>query len=265
MSADHLAWFGGRPPRAYSRIRLFCLPYAGGSAYIYRGWEKWLPAEIELCAIDLPGRGTRTREPLATRIRSLVEPLGRALEPYLDRPFAFFGHSMGALICFETARHLRAAYAVEPLALFPSGWRAPHLSCGRRDFALPDEEFVSVLRRLDGTPDEILDDPEALAFLLPILKADFELTQTFEYTDGRPLGCSIIAFGGSEDPGTPPDVIRPWMIHATGTFALNIFPGHHFFLHNFGQQLCRTMSDELAREYRLLAPTASPSLSQYRC
>ncbi|HEX8922184.1 MAG TPA: alpha/beta fold hydrolase, partial [Pyrinomonadaceae bacterium] len=181
-------------------LRLFCFPYAGGSASIFREWAQSLPATVEVCAIQLPGRGSRLLEPAITKMPRLIKAIAPALVPYLDKPFAFFGHSMGNIISLELARYLRKKMKIEPAHLFVSGSRAPQLpNTEPKSYNLPEAGFMAYLRRLNGTPAEILEHPELMELMLPVLRADFELVQTYVYTHAKPLACPITAFGGSLD------------------------------------------------------------------
>lgn len=245
-------WLTRHSLRANAALRLFCLPYAGGSSLAFRGWQEALPRGVDVCPIQLPGRGARLFDPLFTRLEPLVHSLGEELLPFLDRPFALFGHSMGARVAFELSRFLRNAHGPQPVVLFVSGGRAPDAPDGKRDFELPDADFVAMLRRLDGTPTEILDNPEALQLLLPILRADFEVIQTYEYREEPPLSVRIKAFGGTRDSSTGADVILPWSRHTTGSFSLSMLPGGHFFIEESRAQLLMIIAHELRS---VLAPT----------
>ena len=150
-------WFPALKPGGGARLRLFCFPYAGGSALIYRDWPAKLPAEIEVCPAQLPGRGNRRHEPCYTNLRRLAEGAATAIVPYLDRPFAFFGHSMGALVGFEVARELRRRGAPVPVHLLVSGRAGPQVP--KRTpitYNLPEPLFIERLRQLNGTPREVL-------------------------------------------------------------------------------------------------------------
>lgn len=137
------AWLGWPKPNPLAQMRLFCFPYAGGSAMIYRNWPDQLIGDVEVCSVNLPGRAKRLREQPFTKLSPLVRELVPAIRPFLDKPFAFFGHSMGALISFELARQLRHENAPAPAQLFLSGRNAPHLAdSDSPTFDLPDKEFV---------------------------------------------------------------------------------------------------------------------------
>lgn len=255
MNANRLRWIPRNSLRPNSALRLFCMPYAGGSSLTFRDWGQALPREVDVCAVQLPGRGARHFDPLFTRMEPLVRSLGEELLPFLDRPYALFGHSMGALIAFELWRFLRRAAARQPALLLVSGGRAPDVPEGKRDFELSDEDFVAMLRRLDGTPAELLDNPEALQLLLPVLRADFEATQTYVYYDEPPFAGRIKAFGGVRDSATVREVILPWERHTTGSFSLSMLPGGHFFIEESRAELLAIVADELRR---VLVQSPSP-------
>ena len=244
----HGRWFSFPKPNQQASLRLFCFPYAGGGAIIYRNWPAGLPKEIEVCAAQLPGHGNRHSEPLYGRLEPLVEAIVPAILPYLDKPFAFFGHSMGALISFELARRLRDAYRLEPVYLLVSGRAAPQTpKSERRTYDLPEPEFVEELRRLNGTPQQLLDDPEILQITLPILRADFAICQTYRFAPERPLSCPLMVFGGVEDDEMSQEALDAWRQQTTGFFSLQMMPGDHFFLNASQPQLLKIISQRLSR------------------
>ena len=217
--------------RPTARLRLFCFTYAGGGASIYRPWTRELPPEVELCAIQLPGRESRLLEEPYTEMAALVEQLSAALDPYLDLPFAFFGHSMGALVAFEMARAIRRRRGLSPVHLFVSGHAAPQIRRRRAPVhQLPDAAFVETIRQLNGTPEQVLENAELMALVLPALRADLALCETYTYGNSAPLGCPISAFGGLADSEVRYDDLRAWQAETTGPFRLRLFPGDHFYL-----------------------------------
>jgi medium-chain acyl-[acyl-carrier-protein] hydrolase len=227
-------------------LRLFCFPYAGGAASIFRNWADHLPADIELCPVQLPGRGARMREAPFVKVPGLITALCQELLPYLDKPFVFFGHSLGALIGFELAGKLSQDYQLEPLHLFVSGRRAPQVPDTRPNtYDLPEEEFVKELRRLNGTPTEVLDQPELLQLITPTLRADFELCETYEYLTRPPLTCPITALGGLYDEDVPREQLEPWREHTSASFSLKMLPGDHFFVHSAESMLLQILALEL--------------------
>lgn len=224
-------WFPYVKPRPAARVRLFCLPYAGGSAAIFRKWPDLLPPFIEVFPIEIPGRGSRLREKPFTSVKALVDAVEGAICSYLEKPFALFGHSMGALISFELTHKLFAAQAVQPVQLFCSGRRAPEIvHHGPPTFNLPHHEFVEELRRLEGTPAEVLAHPELLEMLEPTLRADFEIVDTYRYAPRPALACPITVFGGIADIETTREHLEAWRKYTSGPFSLHMFPGNHFFL-----------------------------------
>ncbi|HEX8456603.1 MAG TPA: alpha/beta fold hydrolase [Pyrinomonadaceae bacterium] len=226
--------------------RLFCFPYAGGGSLLFRRWLPYLKGAVELCAAQLPGRETRMRESPVSELRVLVDALAREIKPFLDRPYAFFGHSMGALVAFELARRLRDEGMVEPMHLFLSGRRAPQLpKTDRALHTLPEAEFIEEVIRLNGTPREVLSHPELMQILIPLLRADFAVCQTYEYAPHAPLRSSITALGGLHDEWIDHASLDAWREHTTANFAVRMFPGDHFFL-NQTPELPRLIARELA-------------------
>jgi medium-chain acyl-[acyl-carrier-protein] hydrolase len=241
-------WITCPKPKPQARLRLFCFPYAGGGASIFHPWSKLLPPEIELCSIQLPGRESRLKETLFTQLLPLVESLSEALQPYLDKPFAFFGHSLGTLICFETARYLRRTYSLEPVHLFVAGRRPPHLPDPEPILhTLPDLEFIQqVQRRYNGIPQIILQDRELMQVFLPTLRADFQLFEDYHYTEALPFNCPISAFGGWQDQRVTEKELAGWRDQTLRTFSLQMFPGGHFFLQSMRTSLLQTLTREMA-------------------
>lgn len=211
-------------------LRLICFPYAGGGASLFRTWPVEPLRNMEVCAVQLPGRETRMKEPAIGDLRSLVAELADAIEPSLDRPFALFGHSIGGLIAFEFARELRRRYGVEPVHLFVSGCPAPQLTDGERFSELPDGEFLERMRQFNGTPREILDHAEMMELVLPTLRADFSLRDTYVHQEEPPLSCAISVFGGMTDQAVGTDKLEPWKVHTADGFQLWLFQGDHFFV-----------------------------------
>lgn len=239
-------WLVRRKPNPSASVRLFCLPYAGGSAAIFRTWGERLPASVEAIPVQLPGRGARMAEAPLTEMHELVRALAHALRPHLDLPFAFFGHSMGAMLSLELARLLRKQTGVEPAHLFVSGCRALQLPDPHRaTYDLPEPEFLEEVRRLNGTPAEVFEHPELLSFVLPLLRADFKVCQTYRYTEDLPLRCPITVFGGTEDKTTRTQ-LEAWAEQTRSTCTVRTFPGDHFFLHKVEPQMIEIISSQLA-------------------
>lgn len=240
------AWLSYVEPKPWANLRLFCFPYAGGGAAVYRGWADRMPGAIEVCPVQPPGRETRFGEPAFTRLGPLVAAATEGLRPYLDRPFALFGHSMGALVAFELARKWRRDFGLAPVHLFVSGCSAPQLDdTDSRCHTLPDPEFLEELRRLNGTPRTLLENPDLMQLLLPTLKADFAVCETYEYIEQPPLYCPISALGGLQDPTTGRNQLDAWRHQTTAAFRLRLFPGDHFFLQTASPLLTQTLVQEL--------------------
>jgi medium-chain acyl-[acyl-carrier-protein] hydrolase len=226
------AWVVRLSPGSRKDLRLFCLPYAGGLATVYRPWAARLPPDVDLCAVELPGRGARLKESPVRDLTALVDAAVEGLRPALDRPFALFGHSMGALVAFELARRL-GAQGLAPRHLFVSGHAAPHLPGVEPPMhPLPDHEFIERLRGLNGTPLEVLQHPELMEMMLPILRADFTACERYVPAPAPPLEVPISAFGGTDDPDVSQERLDAWRPYTSRRFIARRLPGDHFFLNN---------------------------------
>ncbi len=225
--------------RTSPRLRLFCIPYAGGSATVFRSWPDVLASEVEPALIQLPGRGARFRETPLTRVRAAVEMLSSAIEPYLDCPYVIFGHSLGALIGFELVRKLRRSQQPDPQHIIVCARAAPHLPNELQTVhRLADNLLVQeVQRRYGGIPHAILADAEMLQLFLPVLRADLEMLETYQYSPELPLTCAMTAYGGMQDGAVTNVQLAGWAEHTTGSFTQQMFPGNHFFVQNSPQFL----------------------------
>lgn len=253
-------WVVRYQPNEQARLRLFCFSYAGGGASIFRPWVDILPVEVEVCSIQLPGREYRVGSPAYTRIAPLEEALAEAIVPYLDRPFAFFGHSMGALVSFELARLLRKKYDKHPEHLFLAAYRAPQLpNPNIKIYHLPSEVFKVVLRS-EGIAEMVLQNEELMQAMLPTLRADFELCDTYEYTEETPLACPFSLFGGLEDVRISQTDLELWPQHSSVGCSLTMLPGSHFFLHSAQDQLLAAISRELQELLDALAQRENSSI-----
>jgi medium-chain acyl-[acyl-carrier-protein] hydrolase len=242
------AWIVRPNPNEHAGLRLFCVPHVGGSAMIFRTWPQDLPDYVEVCAIELPGRGRRIKEIPFSRLRSLVDALAGSILPYLDRPYALFGHSFGALVCFELARELRNRSAPIPVHLFVSGAKAPQLFVdGSSIHTLPDARLIDKVRRLGGTPEAVLENEELVSALLPAIRADFEALETYVYSDAPPLRFPILGLGGAADHRVDRASLLAWAKHTTAGFKLEMFPDDHFFIHEGQTQILQTLGAALER------------------
>jgi surfactin synthase thioesterase subunit len=231
-----------------AKVRLFCFPYAGGGASVYRTWGDVLPPSIEVCAIQLPGRERRLAEPAFRSMAPLTAALTEALEPYLDRPFALFGHSMGATIAYEVARRCQSELRRRVCCLLVSGRSAPQISLSDpATYCLSDDDFVAEIRQLDGTPEEVLANAELMALMIPLLRADFELIETYRQLPGERLDCPVFAFGAEDDVNVSQEELAAWREITTddrGTEPL-MFHGGHFYLHSQQQALTRAIASAI--------------------
>lgn len=225
------SWFVtfGRP--SAGALRLFCLPHAGGSAAAFRRWSDELPADVEVVGVQLPGRGARRGEPAHPDMRALATRLARELRGWDDRPFALFGHSMGALLAFEVARELRRWRRTDPEHLLVSALGAPHRDFQRRRdlHRASDEEIVDDLRRQGGIPSQLLERRDLLDAALPALRADLAACETYAYAEDTPLECPVTAFGGRDDEMVDRSDLLAWRDLTTGRFSLRMLPGGHFY------------------------------------
>ncbi|GAA3452388.1 thioesterase II family protein [Dactylosporangium matsuzakiense] len=224
---DSARWLAGSadPAGSDAAVRVFCFAHAGGGSAIFRPWRSLLGPGVEVCPVVLPGRESRVRELPYRRMEQLLDPLCQAIEPYLDRPFAFLGHSLGSIIAFEVARRF------PPAGLVVSGRRAPRLATARRLFSsLPDGEFLTAIGHLGGTPPEVLRETQLIRMMMPALRADFELNEAYAVLPGPRLGCPLIAYVGVEDPEVSRAELLAWQEETTGEFTMRVFRGGHFYL-----------------------------------
>ncbi|HEY9402418.1 MAG TPA: alpha/beta fold hydrolase [Pyrinomonadaceae bacterium] len=244
---DTNTWITCPQPNPRADLRLFCFPYAGGGAKIFQKWADGLPRKVEVRAVRLPGRDSRLREPALSSMPELVEPISRAMRPYVDQPFAIFGHSMGAKLCFEVALDLRKQFGVEPAHLIVSGSRAPHLRSDDTPMhQLTEPEFIEKLRSLNGTPREVLEHADMMSLLLPTLRADFQVIETYLPDPlAPPLNCPLTVYGGLQDPEVQRADLEAWGIYTTASFTVRMLPGDHFFLHTAEYLLLHTLSRDL--------------------
>ncbi len=248
-------WLSERDIRAGVAMRLFCLPHAGsGSAAFYR-WRRRLPAEIDVCPVMLPGRESRIAEPSEQDAMALVEEMGRAIAPYLDVPYAIFGHSMGSLLAYEWALRIQDDALCRPVCLFVSGRDAAHVPRAHRELhGLGDQEFVGELqRRYGGVPDGFLEDAMLREVFLPILRADLAMVETYRHGAAVKLECPVMACAGAEDGSV--SRLEEWGELTRGEFSARRFAGDHFYHIGAGQ------AELLAAVAARLGKSLNPELS----
>lgn len=245
-SPDDRRWFPGRPRIADPCMRLFCLPHAGAGASAYRGWQQSLGPETEVVPVHLPGRESRLTEPPETDIRELAvrlaEPLARRAQ---GAPFAVFGHSMGALLGYELTR-LLAESGHPPALLIVSGAAAPHLPVDEEDpvHLMPEDELITHLSDLAGTPRSVLSDKDLLEMVVPALRADFAACETYVHQRREPLSVPFLVLGGDADPGVPVPSLSPWGEHTSAHTTVRVWPGGHFFHHENRESVMETIAKE---------------------
>jgi len=239
-------------PRADARVRLFCFHHAGGGAATFRPWASALPDHVELCAVQLPGRANRLREPVVSSIPGLVEALVPVIRDWSDRPFVFFGHSMGAVLAAEVTRALMASAAPLPAHVVISSRRPVHVPSDEPTLHdLDDDAFVrETNRRYGGIPQEVIADRDVLGLLLPGLRADMRALETYRPAQGPQLRSPVTVYGGQDDPIVPPAHLAAWEEETAGAFRLRLFPGTHFYL-------TAAMADVLADLTRIVEPIAA--------
>ncbi len=231
---DACRWLPDLRPASGIELRLFCFPYAGSQASIFQNWRSYFPESISICPVHLPGRGSRFRESPIRQFPVLVDAIADAIQCHVNVPFAFFGHSLGSLIAFEVIHRLQARRLPLPVHFIASGCVAPNLVEHFNSnplSVLPDKELMDRLRQLNGTPTEIIEHAELLSLVLPAVRADFALYESYRYQSRQPLDCSLTAIGGLDDPQVNWNHLASWRQQTTGYFSLYQLPGDHFYIH----------------------------------
>lgn len=242
-------WLGQVPFPATGRPRLFCLPYAGGGASIYRRWSEWLP-EVDVLPVRLPGREMRMREPLFESLDDLVAQLADALAEFTEVPYALFGHSMGGLIAFELIEALERRGRPKPRLLCVSARPSPGTESPeewRRAPNLPDDEFCRFLEGLTPANAVHLAEASLRALMLPILRADFRLCASWQPRADARVDVPILALSGIDDPYVEPSAMEGWRDVTRCSFEHRTLAGDHFFVTSKGPEVCRFVSDALSR------------------
>lgn len=230
------------------KIKLFCIPYAGGSAVIYSKWKAYLPDTIELCPIELKGRGARIVEPRYENIDEAVQDIYDQILPQIQyAPYALFGHSMGAMLCHELALKLRSEDVNQPKHLFFSGRSVPHIKMkeDKKYHLLSEEDFKKKVKTLGGTPKEFFDHPELMELFLPLLRSDFKLASTdLSLEVIVPFNCDISVLLGKDEDMTAQQA-HEWKDHTKGLCTTYYFNGGHFFLNNEVESITRIIARDL--------------------
>ncbi|GAA2205286.1 alpha/beta fold hydrolase [Nonomuraea monospora] len=219
-----MTWFHTLDPRPRAAMRLFCFPHAGGAAAAFRDWHRAFPPSVEVRAVQYPGRADRLRETPLDDAHLLADQVAEAMGPLLDRPAVLFGHSLGSVVAYETALRVRPAHLVV------SGRRAAHVPRPGSVHLGTEQELVAELRRLGGTEPELLDQPEVRSYILPIMRADYRMAETYRSRPAEPLDCPITAIIGDDDPEVDATNAGGWAELTRGGFKLHVLPGDHFYL-----------------------------------
>lgn len=243
---DDTGWLFLPAPLASPRVRLFCFPYAGGFSWEFRSWGAQLGADIEVGALCMPGRGDRRVASPPRSLAELADAVADAIAPRLDRPYALFGHSFGALVAFEVAGELERRGARAPARLFASAAVAPdedHTLA--RLHALPDRELLDALSALHTEPDPLLMNPGVAAATLPLVRADLALVA--EYRPRRAaISTPITALYGAADPSTPRAAVEGWRRATRAALDVHEISGDHFFLKPHAATLLALITSALA-------------------
>jgi medium-chain acyl-[acyl-carrier-protein] hydrolase len=239
-------------PAGRRRLRLLCLPYAGGGAGVFIPWAKVLPEEIEVCAVRLPARESRWKEAPCTSVAAIAGQLATDVAPYLaDAPYAVFGHSVGSLIGFELLREFRRRGFPLPRLFVAAGRGAPQTPPRAHSIhGLPDDQFLdAMVRRYQAIPRVVLEDKELLQLYLPPLRADMTANETYRHAEEAPLEIPIVAMGGLDDHTVLFEDLAGWRVHTSAAFELEMFPGGHFFLQEQRSHLLSILRRRLAEHY----------------
>ncbi|MBT2541521.1 thioesterase [Streptomyces sp. ISL-44] len=241
-------WVRRSHPAPNSRVRLVCLPHAGGSASFYFPLSRALAPAVEVLAIQYPGRQDRRHEPNIASIPDLADQIFAAVRRLDDRPLALFGHSMGAVLAYEVALRIQDAGLPSPVRLFTSGRRAPSCHREERVHMESDDQMVAELRKLSGTSSAMLTDPELLEMIMPAIRSDYRAVETYRYERGRKLDCPVTVLTGDNDPRVSIDEAAAWEEHTTRPTELHVLPGGHFYLVDQNERVVGLLAESLARK-----------------
>ncbi|MFC5152992.1 thioesterase II family protein [Streptomyces amakusaensis] len=233
-----------------SPVQLVCLPHAGGSASFYFPMSQSLAPAVDVLSVQYPGRQDRRNEPGITDLGLFADQLTEQLVPWLDRPMALFGHSMGAALAFEVTRRLERDHGAAPVRIFASGRRSPASFRPETVHLRDDDGIVREMKELSGTDARILGDEEVLRMVLPAIRTDYTAIENYRAAPEDTVRTSVTVLTGESDPRTSDEEAEAWAGHTTGEFAIHRYPGGHFFLANHQQSIMRIVSDELSAAVR---------------
>ncbi|TLM75290.1 thioesterase [Microbulbifer harenosus] len=239
-------WFVINTKREYAKIRLFCFPYAGGSAQVFHGWERHLPEDIEVVCIQYPGRANRLHDPLIDDCAGMVESLVNEIQPLLDKPFAFLGYSMGALVSFELANALRERGNFHQIFHFLCAFKAAHLcKADLERYRLSDDDLKQELLKLGGLNAQLLRDDDFMSFILPIIRSDFHLVDKYDGKFAGKLRSNALVIYGSDDHSMTPEDALQWESLISGQVRFREIKGSHFFINTHTHELLSIVGQEL--------------------
>ncbi|WP_181806014.1 thioesterase II family protein [Streptomyces shenzhenensis] len=238
-------WFH-RSPVSDPVARLVCFPHAGGVAGAFQHWQRRLPSDVELLAVQYPGRQERLDEPVAESVEQLADQVAEALTPFLDRPLLLFGHSMGSMVAYEVARRVEESAPGVLAHLFVSAQRAPHAGPPGTLHQEPDDALVARVRLLDGPRATVYEIAELRQLVLPSLRADYRLVDHYRPARLRRLHAPITVCGGDRDPGCPVTELPTWQQATTADLTVRVFPGGHFYLEPQAAELVACVSAAVA-------------------
>ncbi len=239
------AWLRAYDRRPDARIRLVCLPPAGASAPFFRDWSRRLPADIELISVQYPGRLDRSGESPVSTMEEMADALSEILLRQAAEPIALFGHSMGAALALEVARRISAVPHHRLIRLFVSGYPEPSRRRPTSFHLAPDADLIGELSRLGVIEEELLEEPELLRTLLPPLRSDYRIVETYHPAAGPPIPTPITAVAGADDDDAPSDAVRAWQHLTSGDFRFAGFPGGHFYLNDRPDELIELVTSHL--------------------
>ncbi len=249
---DLQRWLPGPAPDDAARVQLLVFPHAGGGTAVFKEWPDCLPGSIAVRPVAYPGREARFREPPCTRVAELVDAMLPVVRPELARPYALFGHSLGAFVAYELVQRLIAEGGPLPVHLFVSAARAPHTPLPSDPLdVMPEPRLLAKLRDMGGTPERVLAEPELMKLFLPMLRADFRMSDRFERpADDPPLPMPVSAFLGTQDDHVDADKVRAWDARAGAAFSVRAIPGDHFFIQAARRMVLDSLVADLAPHLR---------------
>ncbi|MFS1524197.1 thioesterase II family protein [Microbulbifer sp. 2304DJ12-6] len=261
-SSRQPGWFTFFERKPDAKLRLFCFPYGGGGLSAFSDWAASMPPGVELAVMELPGRGQRFSEPLMHDMSVIIERMANEFISYIDKPYVFFCHSLGAFLGFELMQALRRRDVSLPKLFMVAGMRAPQFEVENQLHSLDDDAFLIALDQYNGTPANILANRELMNLYLPIFRADFSLSEKYQYRPSKPFNLPFIFMGGRDDHTVREVESDGWQLHSERPIVQKFFPGDHFFLFNEGKtavlstlasSLRQVMADGLLPEWSVSA------------